>query len=101
MVNVKEALGALVITGGWTSMLASVVFYLFHWRVANEPGAGSALGLLFATICAIGVGALLFIGGHIYLIINKSWWLAIAWAACVAVGVGAAAIAPIVLLMMV
>jgi len=99
--NVKEALGALVLAGGWTSMLASIVFYLFHWRVANEPGAGSAQGLLFTAIFLLGVGAVLFIGGHIYLIINKSWWLAIAWAACVAVCVVAVAIAPIILLMMV
>ncbi len=100
--KVKEALGALAIAGGWTSMLASIVFYLFHWRVANEPGAGSALGLLLAAIFLLGVGALIFIGGHVYLIKSKSWWLVIAaWLGCTAACVLAGSLAPIVLLMMV
>jgi hypothetical protein len=65
--QIKEALGAVGAALGWTFILASVPAYLFYWRVSNEPGAGSAWGLLITTILFLGAGGLLLIGGNIYL----------------------------------
>ena len=83
-------------------MLLSIAFYLFFWRVHNEPGAKDVPGLLWAAISLCSLGGLAFLGSHIYLIIKKAWILiVIAWAVCIALLVGAISLSPILLLLMV
>jgi len=100
--QVREALTAVATVLGWALLLASIPVYLFHWRVANEPGAGPALGLLIATIFLLGAGGLLLIGGHIYLLFKKAWiLLLVVWEVCIALLVGAVFLSPVLLLFMV
>ena len=58
--RIKEIGGVLFLSGGWVSMLLSVVFYLFFWRVDNEPGAKalpwSISSQLRAVVCHPDVG---------------------------------------------
>ena len=98
----KEILSGLTLSGGWLFMLASLVFYAFFWRVDNEPGAKDFPQLLWAAIFFCSIGGLAFLGGHIYLIKEKAWWVLVgAWAICIALLVGAISLAPILLLFMV
>lgn len=100
--RMKEGFGVLLLSGGWGSMLLSVVFYLLFWRVDNEPGAKDVPALLWAAISACSLGGLSFLGSHIYLIMKKAWlMLGIGWVLCLALLVGAVALAPILLLFMV
>ena len=100
--QIKEALGAVGAALGWAFILASVPAYLFYWRVSNEPGAGSAWGLLITTILFLGAGGLLLIGGNIYLLFKKAWiLLLVTWVVCIALLVGAVSLSPILLLFMV
>lgn len=101
MKNIKEALCALGVALGWAFVLASVAFFLFYWRIENEPGAGSALNWLLTAVFLLGTGVVAFTGGHVYLLTNKSKWLAIAWACNVLTCVLATLLAPLVLMMMV
>lgn len=98
----KEILSGLTLSGGWLFMLVSLVFYAFFWRVDNEPGAKDFPQLLWAAIFFCSIGGLAFLGGHIYLIKEKAWWVLVgAWAICIALLVGAISLAPILLLFMV
>lgn len=98
----KEILSGLMLSGGWLFALISVVFYAFFWRVDNEPGAKDIPALLWTAISFCSVGGLAFLGGHIYLIKEKAWWvLLVAWGLCFALLVGAISLAPILLLFMV
>ena len=98
----KEVLSALLIPGGWISMLTSIVLSLFFWRVDNEPGARDVPGLLWAAVSFCSLGGLAFVGGQIYLIVKKAWIvLAVAWATCIALLAGAVSLSPILLLFMV
>jgi len=100
--KLKEILSGLTLSGGWLFMLVSLVFYAFFWRVDNEPGAKDFPGLLWAAISFCSLGGLAFLGGHIYLIKEKAWWVLLAaWALCVALLVGAVSLAPLLLLFMV
>jgi hypothetical protein len=52
------------------------------------------------SLCSL--GGLAFLGGHFMLIMKKAWLaLGIGWALCIALLIGAVALAPIVLLFMV
>jgi len=98
----KEIISGLLMAGGWVSMLISIVFYLFFWRVDNEPGAKAVPGLLWAAISFCSLGGLAFLGSQIYLIVKKAWSvLGIAWLVCIALLIGAGSLAPILLLFMV
>ena len=98
----KEILSGLTLSGGWLFMLVSLVFYAFFWRVDNEPGAKAIPQLLWTAISFCSIGGLAFLGGHVYLIKEKAWWvLAGAWAVCIALLVGAISLAPLVLIFMV
>lgn len=98
----KEIISAGLIAGGWGSMLLSIVFYLFFWRVDNEPGARAVPGLLWAAISFCSLGGLAFLGGHVYLLAKRAWlMIGIGWVLCLALLVGAVALAPILLLFMV
>ncbi len=71
----------LLLPGAWGSMLLSIVFYLFFWRVDNEPGVLDMPGLLWTAVSLCSIGGLAFLGGHI-LLIKKSvvavrYWLGI------------------------
>ncbi|HKJ39014.1 MAG TPA: hypothetical protein VJ972_09575 [Anaerolineales bacterium] len=100
--KLKEILSGLTLSGGWLFMLVSLVFYAFFWRVDNEPGAKDFPGLLWAAISFCSLGGLAFLGGHIYLIKEKAWWVLLAaWALCIALLVGAVSLAPLLLLFMV
>ena len=98
----KTILSLLLLAGGWAAMLLSVVFYLLFWRVDNEPGAKDVPALLWTAVSFCTLGGLTFLGSHIYLIMKKAWlMLGIGWALCIALLVGAIALAPILLLLMV
>ncbi len=98
----KEIFGVLFLSGGWASVLLSAVFYLFFWRVDNEPGARAVPGLLWAAIAFCSLGGLAFLGGHIYLLTKRAWlMIGLGWALCLALLGGAIALAPILLLFMV
>lgn len=101
MANVKGALCALGVALGWAFALASVAFFLFYWRVANETGARSAQDWLLAAIFLLSTGVAAFVGGHIYLIKNKSRWLIVAWIGNAIACALAALLFPFVLMMMV
>jgi hypothetical protein len=98
----KEIVSTILLAGGWGAMLLSIVFYLLFWRVDNEPGAKDVPALLWAAISACSLGGLAFLGSHVYLIIKKAWlMLGIGWVLCIALLVGAVALAPVLLLFMV
>lgn len=98
----KEIISGLFLAGGWGSLLLSIVFYLFFWRVDNEPGAKDVPGLLWAAISFCSLGGLAFLGSSIYLIIKKAWVvLVVAWVVCIALLVGAVSLSLILLLFMV
>lgn len=98
----KRNLGHLVLSGGWLSMLLSIVFYLFFWRVDNEPGAKAVPWLLWTAVSLCSLGGLAFLSGNILLILKKAWlWLGISWALNIALLIGAITLAPILLLFMV
>ncbi len=100
--RIKEIWGILFLSGGWLSMLLSVVFYLFFWRVDNEPGAKAVPWLLWMAVSLCSLGGLAFLSGNVLLILKKAWlWLGISWALNIALLVGAAALSPILLLFMV
>lgn len=100
--RIKEVWGVLLLSGGWVSMLLSVVFYLFFWRVDNEPGAKAVPWLLWTAVSFCSLGGLAFLSGNILLILKKAWlWLGISWALNIALLVGAVTLAPILLLFMV
>lgn len=98
----KELFGGLLLSGGWGLMLCSIVFYLFFWRVDNEPGAKDVPVLLWAAILFCSLGGLTFLGSNIYLTTKKAWMvLVIAWVVCAVLLVGAVSLSPILLLFMV
>ncbi|HSM70832.1 MAG TPA: hypothetical protein VK851_04755 [Anaerolineales bacterium] len=100
--NVKRVVSGAILLSGWSSMLLSIVFYLFFWRVDNEPGAKDVPALLWAAISFCSLGGLEFLGGNIYLIKEKSWMvLVVALVVCIALLVGAISLSPILLLFMV
>ena len=100
--HLKDIWVVLLLSGGWMSMLLSVVFYLFFWRVDNEPGAKEIPALLWMAVSLCSLGGLAFLGGHILLIVKKAWlMLGIGWALCIALLIGAVTLAPILLLFMV
>ncbi len=100
--NSKVILSMLAFVGGWGGMLLSVAVYLLFWRVDNEPGAKDVPGLLWTAVSLCSLGGLAFLGGHILLIIKKAWrMLLIGWVLCIALLIGAIALAPILLLFMV
>ena len=100
--KLKEVLSGFLLSGGCGSMLLSIVFYMFFWRVDNEPGAKDVPALLWAAISFCSLGGLAFLGGNFYLIKERSWIvLAIAWVVCIALLVGAVSLSPILLLFMV
>ncbi|MCP5094233.1 MAG: hypothetical protein GY943_01640 [Chloroflexi bacterium] len=100
--SLKDILIMFLLPGGWGSMLLAIVFYLFFWRVDNEPGAKDMPGLLWTAVSFCSLGGLAFLAGNILLIMKKAWLLlGIGWAVCVALLVGAVALAPILLLFMV
>ena len=99
--NVKRGISGAILLSGWGSMLLSIVFYLFFWRVDNEPGAKDVPALLWAAISFCSLGGLAFLGGNIYLIKERSWMvLVVAWVVCIALLVGAISLSPILLLFM-
>ncbi len=101
-VEIKQILSALLLALGWAFVLLSVAVYLLFWRVDNEPGAGSATGLLIAAIAMLSVGGLSVIANAIYLIVKKAWIvIAVAGAVCLVILVGAIGLSPILLLLMV
>jgi len=98
----KDVLISLLVPGGWGSMLFSIVFYALFWRVDNEPGAKDVPALWWAALSFCSLGGLAFLGGHIYLIVQKVWTLIlIVWVVCIALLVGAISLSPILLLLMV
>ncbi len=100
--RIKEIGGILFLSGGWLSMLLSLVFYLFFWRVDNEPGAKDMPWLLWTAVSLCSLGSLAFLSGNVLLMIKKAWlWLGVGWALNIALLVGAVALAPILLLFMV
>lgn len=100
--NVKRVASGVILSGGWGSMLLSIVFYLFFWRVDNEPGAKDVPALLWAAISFCSLGGLAFLGGNIYLIKERAWIaLIIAWVVCIALLAVAISLSPILLLFMV
>ncbi|MCP4416078.1 MAG: hypothetical protein GY805_05625 [Chloroflexi bacterium] len=100
--RIAEIGGILLQLGGWASMLLSIVFYLFFWRVDNEPGAKELPVLLWTAVSLCSLGGLAFLGGNILLIIKRAWLpLGIGWALCIALLIGAITLAPILLLFMV
>jgi len=100
--EIKQLLNALLLALGWAFVLLSIAVYLLFWRVDNEPGAGSATGVLIAAIAMLSVGGLSVIANAIYLIVRKAWIvIVIAGAVCLVILVGAISLAPILLLLMV
>ncbi len=98
----KDILAAVTLAGGWLSILISGFVYALFWRVDNEPGyrGSSSLGLVAFSFCSL--GGLAFLGGHIRLIIKKTWALIfITWGACAALLVGAITLLPVLLIFMV
>ena len=101
-ITIKHLFGAFLLSSGWGAMLASIALYMLFWRVDNEPGAKDVPGLLWAAVSFCSLGGLVFVGSHIYLIIEKAWLLIfIAWGLCIALLVGAVSLSPILLLLMV
>jgi hypothetical protein len=101
-VKLKDILGAILLAGGWGSMLLSVAVYLLFWRVDNEPGAKDIPALLWAAVFFCSLGGLAFAGSHIFLIVRRAWvWILVAWGLCLALLVGAISLSPILLLLMV
>lgn len=87
---------------GWGAMLLSIVFYMFFWRVDNEPGAKEMPGLLWTAVSFLFFGGMLFIGSHIRLIMKKAWlMLGVGWVLCIILLIGAVAVSPVLLLFMV
>ena len=100
--EIKQILSALLLALGWAFVLLSIAVFLLFWRVDNEPGAGSATGLLAAAIAMLSLGGLSSIANSIYLIVKKAWIvLAVTAAVCVVILVGAISLSPILLLLMV
>ena len=99
--DAKEIIATLLLPGGLILIYVSFVFYALNWRVANEPGFSTAWGLLLPGIAFCGVGGLIFIGTNIYLFLRRSKLVFLAWGLCVLVTIGAASLAPILLLLMV
>ena len=98
----KEILSAILVVGGWGVILLSIVPYLLHWRVANEPGYSSDPKLLRAIYCFSSLGGLVFIGSQIYLLIKRAWiWFIVAWLLCFGELIIAISLSPILLLFLV
>ncbi len=98
----KDVISAFMLAGGWGAMLLSVVFYLFFWRVDNEPGAKALPGLLITAVSFFTVGGLAVVVSHVRLIIRRAWlMLGVGWVLSIVLLVGAVALAPILLLFMV
>jgi hypothetical protein len=74
---------------------------MFFWRVDNEPGAAKIPELLWAAICFASSGGLIFVATNLYLILQKSKAIFIAWGICLVTGMGACSLSPILLLFMV
>jgi hypothetical protein len=97
----KVIIAMLAMVGGLIMIYISLVFYAFNWRVANEPGYSTMWGLLIPAIAFCGIGGLVFLWSNIYLLIRRSVLIFLAWALCVLVTIGAASLAPFLLLFMV
>ena len=100
-VDAKEVVVSFLIPGGLILIYLSLVFYAFNWRVSNEPGFSTAWEWLAPGIAFCGVGALIFVGSNIYLIMRRSKLIFLGWGLCIPVTGGAVSLAPILLLFMV
>ena len=99
--DAKETVALLLVPGGLILFYLSLAFYALNWRVSNEPGYGTAWGLLGTGIALCGVGGLFFVGSQIFLLMRRSKLILLAWAVCVPVTIGAVTLSPILLLLMV
>ena len=97
----KEIIAILLIPGGLALSYLALVFFAFNWRVSNEPGFDTAWGLLLTGIALCGVGGVVLIGAHVFLIMRQWKLVLIAWVLCVVVTIGAVSLAPILLLFIV
>ena len=99
--DAKVIIASFFPPGSLILIYLSLALYAFNWRVSNEPGYDTAWGLLLPAIAFCGLGGLLFIGSHVYLFIRRSKLILLAWGLCIVVTIGAASLAPILLLFMV
>lgn len=93
--------GGATLVLGWALLNLAPAFYLLHWRVANEPGAGPGRGLLITSIVLAVIGASAFLGANVFLLVRRFKAALLAWLLCVGVTVGAIALSPILLLLLV
>jgi hypothetical protein len=99
--DAKEIIAILLLPGGLILIYLSFVFFAFNWRVSNEPGFGTAWGLLITAIVLCVTGLVIFIGSHIFLIMRQWKLIFLAWVLCIVVTIGAVSLIPILLLFMV
>lgn len=97
----KVLIATLLLPGGLILFYLSLAFYTLSWRVSNEPGFSTAWELLIPAIGFCGMGGLIFLGSNIYLFMRRTKLIFLAWALCIPVTIGAASLAPILVLFMV
>ncbi len=92
----------LLMVSGWVSLTLSIVFYLFFWRVDNEPGAKDMPELLWAAIFFLVTGGLSFLSGNIgYLVHKVRKAYIISWVICAVLGTASICLSPLLLVFMV
>ncbi len=100
-ITAKEIISTALIPGGLALIYLSFAFFALNWRVSNEPGYSTVWGLLVPGMAFCGLGGLVFLAGNVLLIANRSKLIFLGWVLCVPVTIGAASLAPILLLLMV
>jgi len=97
----KNIQAATIMLISWLLLSAAIPTYAFFWRVDNEPGAKKIPELLWAAVCFLSSGGLLFISTNIYLIIQRSKLIFITWGLCLIITIMACSLSPVLLLFMV
>lgn len=100
-ITAKEILSTALIPIGLALIYLSFAFFALNWRVSNEPGYSTVWVLLGPGIAFCGLGGLVFLAGNVLLIIQRTKLIFLGWVLCIPVTIGAATVAPIVLLLMV
>jgi hypothetical protein len=97
----KHILASFILVLGWLLIIMAFPSYALFWRVDNEPGAAKIPELLWTAICFLSSGGLLFLSANIYLIIQRSKAIFVAWGLCLVAGIVACGLSPILLIFMV
>lgn len=97
--NLLVGLGVLA---GWVMMNIAFITYALFWRMDNEPGYTGPVWMLALALAMAGLGILLFIVGHIFLLAKRARnEFILTWLAVLVVGICFCGLSPFWLILMV